>query len=116
LRKDKALRMDLKNFIFVLLRFNLNTNCVSVNDISIYTYRRMRNLFLPKKFKGILGDALVCLSLLVLFASVISMGLDAEFSRVIKYDCEIAEISPDFTPAMKQECRKLRYEKQRYKT
>lgn len=24
------------------------------------------------------------------------------------YDCRIAEISPDYTPAMKEECRKLR--------
>lgn len=24
------------------------------------------------------------------------------------YDCSIAEISPDFTPAMKQECREMR--------
>ena len=76
----------------------------------------MRNLFLPKKFKGILEDTLVCISLLVLFGFVIVLGLDAEFSRVIKYNCDIAEISPDFTPAMKQECRKLRIENQRYHT
>lgn len=25
---------------------------------------------------------------------------------VAKYNCDIAEISPDYTPAMKQECRK----------
>jgi len=76
----------------------------------------MRNIFLPKKFKGILEDTLVVLSLLVLFGFVITEGLDAEFNRVIKYDCEIAEISPDFTPAMKQECRKLKIENQRYHT
>jgi hypothetical protein len=27
------------------------------------------------------------------------------------YNCSIAEISPDFTPAMKDECRKLRMAK-----
>ena len=27
---------------------------------------------------------------------------------VAKYNCDIAEISPDYTPAMKQECRRLR--------
>jgi hypothetical protein len=27
------------------------------------------------------------------------------------YNCSIAEISPDFTPAMKEECRKLRSNK-----
>jgi hypothetical protein len=26
----------------------------------------------------------------------------------VMYNCSIAEISPDFTPAMKDECRKLR--------
>jgi hypothetical protein len=28
------------------------------------------------------------------------------------YNCSIAEISPDFTTAMREECRKLRREKQ----
>lgn len=96
--------------------FLFNTNCVSVNDTSIYTYKKMRNIFLPKKFKGILGDTMVFLSLLVFFGFVITIGLDAELGRVIKYNCEIAEISPDFTPAMKQECRKLRVQNQRYHT
>ena len=26
----------------------------------------------------------------------------------VAYDCSIAEISPDFTPKMREECRKLR--------
>jgi hypothetical protein len=26
----------------------------------------------------------------------------------VMYNCSIAEISPDYTPAMKEECRKLR--------
>ena len=73
----------------------------------------MKNIFLPKKFKGILEDTLVVLSLLVLFGFVVVEGLDAEMDRVVKYNCDIAEISPDFTPAMKQECRKLRSENQR---
>ena len=29
----------------------------------------------------------------------------------VVYNCSIAEISPDFTPAMREECRKLRLEK-----
>lgn len=28
------------------------------------------------------------------------------------YNCSIAEISPDYTPAMKEECRRLRSQKQ----
>jgi hypothetical protein len=31
-----------------------------------------------------------------------AIGIDP----VAKYNCSIAEISPDYTPAMKQECRK----------
>lgn len=31
-----------------------------------------------------------------------AIGIDP----VAKYNCDIAEISPDYTPAMKQECRK----------
>lgn len=31
-----------------------------------------------------------------------AIGIDL----VAKYDCQLAEISPDYTPAMKQECRK----------
>ena len=98
------------------MRFKLNTNCVSVNDISIYTYKNMRNIFLPKKFKGLLGDIMICLSLLVIFGFVVLEGLDAELGRGVKYNCDIAEISPDFTPAMKQECRKLKIENKRYHT
>ena len=101
---------------FEISELILLTPSISINDISIYTYKRMRNIFLPKKFKGVLEDTLVCLSLLVLFGFVVTEGLDAEFNRVIKYDCEIAEISPDFTPAMKQECRKLKIQNQRYHT
>lgn len=59
-------------------------------------------------------DLVVCLSLLVLFGTIVGMGLDAEFSRSVKYDCELAEYSPDFTPEMKLECRKqnkVRYKK-----
>lgn len=76
----------------------------------------MRNLFLPKKFKNFLADAFVCLSLLVLFGFIIEEGLDAEMNRVIEYNCDMAEISPDFTPAMKQECRRLKIQNQRYHT
>jgi hypothetical protein len=79
-------------------------------------FTAMRNLFLPKRFKRFLEDTLVCLSLLVFFGYIVSEGLDAEFNRVIKYDCEMAEVSPDFTPAMKQECRYLKQQKMRYHT
>ena len=28
-------------------------------------------------------------------------------NKTIKYDCRLAEISPDFPPAVKEQCRKL---------
>lgn len=37
-----------------------------------------------------------------------AVGIDP----VAKYNCDIAEISPDYTPAMKQECRRLRSQQQ----
>jgi hypothetical protein len=37
-----------------------------------------------------------------------AIGIDP----VAKYNCSIAEISPDYTPAMKQECRKKQKEAQ----
>ena len=35
-------------------------------------------------------------------------GISTVLPQKAVYDCSIAEISPDYTPAMKQECRKLR--------
>lgn len=37
-----------------------------------------------------------------------AIGIDP----VAKYNCSIAEISPDYTPAMKEECRRLRNQQQ----
>ena len=80
----------------------------------------MKKLFLPNKIKSLIGDLVVFVSVSAVFILVVLLGLDAEMNRVIQYNCEISEISPDFTPAMKQECRKLRKLKQQeqryYKT
>jgi hypothetical protein len=35
-------------------------------------------------------------------------GISSVLPRDAVYNCDIAEISPDYTLAMKQECRKLR--------
>ena len=35
-------------------------------------------------------------------------GIHSVLPRDRVYDCRIAEISPDYTPAMKEQCRKLR--------
>ena len=34
--------------------------------------------------------------------------------RTIKYDCSLSEISPDFPPQVREQCRKLRAERGRF--
>jgi hypothetical protein len=68
----------------------------------------MRKLFYHKKRHSILGGMVVYLSLIFLFGTIVFGGLDAELNRGIQYNCELAEFSPDFTPQMKQECRRMR--------
>ena len=48
-----------------------------------------------------------------LFAIIwgINSAIDVN-DNMMRYDCRIAEISPDFTPAMKAECRKKQKEAQ----
>jgi hypothetical protein len=45
--------------------------------------------------------------LAVLGVSLVSLlyGIYSVLPREARYDCSIAEISPDYTPAMKQQCR-----------
>jgi hypothetical protein len=51
-------------------------------------------------------------ALTVLGISLFSLlyGIHSVLPREAVYDCRIAEISPDFTPAMKQECRQKQKE------
>jgi len=39
-------------------------------------------------------------------------GIHNVLPREAVYDCRIAEISPDYTPAMREECRRLRSQQQ----
>jgi hypothetical protein len=50
--------------------------------------------------------------LFVLGAALISLlyGIYSVLPHEAVYDCRIAEISPDYTPAMKQECRQKQKE------
>jgi hypothetical protein len=52
------------------------------------------------------------LALTVLGVSLVSLlyGIHAVLPKEATYDCRIAEISPDYTPAMKQECRQKQKE------
>ena len=47
-------------------------------------------------------------ALFVLGAALFSLlyGIHSVLPRKAVYDCRIAEISPDYTPAMREECRK----------
>ena len=49
-------------------------------------------------------------ALIVLGAALITLlyGISSALPEKATYDCSIAEISPDFTPAMRDECRKLK--------
>jgi hypothetical protein len=48
--------------------------------------------------------------LIVLGSSLFALlyGIHSYLPQEAVYNCSIAEISPDFTPKMKEECRKLR--------
>jgi hypothetical protein len=37
-------------------------------------------------------------------------GIHSVLPKEVVYDCRLAEISPDYTPAMKQECRQKQKE------
>ena len=52
------------------------------------------------------------IALTVLGVSLVSLlyGIHSVLPKEAMYDCRIAEISPDFTPAMKEECRKKQKE------
>jgi len=52
-------------------------------------------------------------ALIVLGGALISIlyGINSVLPTKAMYDCRIAEISPDYTPAMKNECRRLRMAK-----
>jgi hypothetical protein len=47
-------------------------------------------------------------TLIVLGAALISLlyGIHSVLPQEARYDCRIAEISPDYTTAMREECRK----------
>jgi hypothetical protein len=54
---------------------------------------------------SLLGVAVACLMF-----GLIVLGNTVAGSGQRMYNCSIAEISPDFTTAMREECRKLRRE------
>jgi hypothetical protein len=50
--------------------------------------------------------------LVILMIGLIILGNTVAGTGQRMYNCSIAEISPDFTPKMREECRKLRKESQ----
>lgn len=48
-------------------------------------------------------------TLIILGAALVALlyGINSSLPQTAVYDCRLAEISPDFTTAMREECRKL---------
>ena len=49
----------------------------------------------------------ICLLVAVIFLLSTDFYIDKQTPRVIKYDCSIAEISPDYPVQVKEDCRAL---------
>lgn len=47
------------------------------------------------------------MALLSIVAIIFLLSIDNEAPRVIRYDCSIAEISPDYPIQVKEDCRAL---------
>lgn len=58
------------------------------------------------------------LLIILLIALVVSIhyNLKDYMPEGVTYDCRLAEISPDFPPKVKEECRKLRMEQRKTKS
>lgn len=53
---------------------------------------------------------IVCLSLGYAFSKYLLTNIRGSEYNTRKYNCDLAEISPDFPVEVKNQCRKLRYE------
>jgi hypothetical protein len=51
------------------------------------------------------------LFIIAVFLTVLLWEATSDESRVIVYDCSLAEISPDYPISVRQECRRLQYNK-----
>lgn len=49
----------------------------------------------------------ICLFIAVVFLLSVDFYIDKQTPRVIRYDCSIAEISPDYPVQVKEDCRAL---------
>lgn len=47
---------------------------------------------------------------LLIFSIFVLIFSDFGKSQTVIYDCSLSEISPDYPPEVKEECRKLRFE------
>jgi hypothetical protein len=64
-----------------------------------------------KETLQIIGFSLIGVALTCLMFGVIVFGNSIAGTGQQMYNCSIAEISPDFTSKMREECRKLRHTK-----
>lgn len=63
---------------------------------------------MTKETLQIIGLSLVMVLIFCLMIGLIILGNTVASSGQRIYNCSVAEISPDFTPKMREECRKLR--------
>lgn len=56
----------------------------------------------------VIGLSMIMVGLILAMLSLIIFGNQLAAGSVKVYNCSISEFSPDFTPAMREECRNLR--------
>lgn len=52
----------------------------------------------------------IALCIAVLLGTVLYVNHGSEGTRVVRYNCDMAEFHPDYPPAVKEKCRELRNE------
>ncbi len=65
---------------------------------------------MSKSALTLFDGCLLAMLFIALTALVITVSAVLEYPKGKYYDCSLAEISPDFPDAVRQECRKLRSE------
>jgi hypothetical protein len=55
------------------------------------------------------------LAIALILAIVWWLGPSSNYKNVVRYDCRLSEISPDFPPQVREACRKKRAEREEKK-
>jgi hypothetical protein len=74
----------------------------------------MKNVITERQFEKevIIAITAIVVAIIALFVVLkYADDIDGVVTRKVVYDCRLAEISPDFPPDVRNECRKLRTNK-----